>query len=174
MLVFTVGHGTRPADALLAVLRDAGVELLVDVRRYPSSRRHPQFGRAALADALDIRYEWWGEALGGRRNRSAGSRHTALREPAFAGYADHMDTADFRSAVDALLALRATPAIMCAETVWWHCHRMLIADALTMRGATAVHLLDVGQRQPHRLHRTVRRSDDGWPVYDVSDALPGL
>lgn len=156
------------------MLRNAGVELLVDVRRYPSSRRHPQFNREALADALAIRYEWWGETLGGRRSRSASSRHTALRNPAFAGYADHMDTAEFRSAVDALLALRTTPAIMCAETVWWHCHRMLIADALTMRGAAVVHLLDVGRRQPHRLHQTVRQGEDGWPVYDVSDALPGL
>src|SRR5918992_1187567 len=93
--VFTVGHGARPAEGLLAVLRDAGVELLVDVRRYPGSRRHPQYGRAALAGFLaeaGIEYEWWGEALGGRRERSPASRHTAQREAAFAGYADHMDT----------------------------------------------------------------------------------
>jgi uncharacterized protein (DUF488 family) len=175
--VVTVGHGARRADALLAVLRDAGVEVLVDVRRYPGSRRHPQFGRDALAGFLaeaGIEYEWWGETLGGRRRRSPDSRHTALREPAFVGYADHMDTAAFRTAVEALLDLPGRPAIMCAETVWWHCHRMLISDALTMRGATVTHLLDVGRRQPHHLHQTVRRGDDGWPVYDVSDVLPGL
>ena len=156
------------------MLRAAGVELLVDVRRYPSSRRHPQFNRAALAEALPFRYEWWGESLGGRRSRSAASRHPALRHPAFAGYADHMDTPEFRSAVEALLALRTTAAIMCAETAWWHCHRMLIADALTIRGGTVVHLLEVGRRQPHRLHPTVRPGEDGWPVYDVADPLPGL
>jgi uncharacterized protein (DUF488 family) len=122
---------------------------------------------------VGIGFEWWGEALGGRRSRVPGSRHTALRQAAFAGYADHMDTPEFRAAVDALLA-RTGVAVMCAETVWWHCHRMLVADALTMRGATVVHLLDVGRRQPHRPHPTVRRGDDGWPVYDVPDALPGL
>jgi uncharacterized protein (DUF488 family) len=172
--LFTVGHGARPVEALLAGLWDAGVAVVVDVRRFPGSRRHPQFGREVLAGSLapaGIEYEWWGEALGGRRSRSVASRHTALREAAFGGYADHMDTVAFRTAVDALLTLSA-PAIMCAETAWWHCHRMLLADALTIRGATVDHLLDVGRRQPHRLHRTVRRGEDGWPVYDVSDALP--
>jgi uncharacterized protein (DUF488 family) len=65
-------------------------------------------------------------------------------------------------------------AVMCAETLWWQCHRMLVADAVTMRGATVTHLLDVGSRQPHRLHATVREGTDGWPVYDVADTLPGL
>jgi uncharacterized protein (DUF488 family) len=205
--VLTVGHGAQPAEALLGALRQARVAVLVDVRRYPGSRRHPQFGREALAGALaaaGIRYEWHGEALGGRRSRSPGSRHTALRQPGFAGYADHMDTVQFRAAVDSLVARTAGPAadqvagpldgpaadqvagppadlagtgrmaIMCAETVWWHCHRMLIADALVMRGARVVHLLGAGRRQDHRLHPTARLGDDGWPVYDVSDALPGL
>jgi len=101
MEVFTVGHGARTAEAFLAVLRDAGVTTLADVRRFPGSRRHPQFGRAALAAALaeaGIGYEWQGEALGGRRSRRPGSRHTALRHAAFSGYADHMDTAEFRAA----------------------------------------------------------------------------
>jgi uncharacterized protein (DUF488 family) len=193
--VLTVGHGARPAEALLGALRQARVAVLVDVRRYPGSRRHPQFGREALAGALaaaGIRYEWHGEALGGRRPRSPGSRHTALRQVGFAGYADHMATVQFRAAVDSLVARTAGPAadqvgglpadlvgtgrmaIMCAETVWWHCHRMLIADALVVRGARVVHLLGAGRRQDHRLHPTARLGDDGWPVYDVSGALPGL
>jgi uncharacterized protein (DUF488 family) len=177
--VFTIGHGARPIEAFIAVLRQASVSVLVDVRRFPGSRRHPQFGRSALAEALaaaGIGYESQGEALGGRRSRGAGSRHTALRVAAFGGYADHMDTEEFRSAIDRLIAHADTErlAIMCAETVWWHCHRMLIADALTLRGATVVHLLDIGRREPHRLHPTLRRGDDGWPVYDVPDTLPGL
>ena len=175
--VFTIGHGARPIEAFLAVLAEASVTLLVDVRRFPGSRRHPQFGRDALAAALDqagIGYEWQGEALGGRRPRSAASRHTALRHPAFAGYADHMDTPEFRSAASALLTRPERLAVMCAETVWWHCHRMLLADALAMRGATVTHLLDVGQRQAYRPHPTVRRGPDGWPVYDVPDTIPGL
>ena len=186
--VFTVGHGARPVEAFLAVLGAASITVLVDIRRFPGSRRHPQFGREALAAALaraGIGYEWQGEALGGRRDRSPHTRHTALRVAAFAGYADHMDGPEFRTAVDALVrrAAAAAPsgagggerlAVMCAETAWWHCHRMLVADALVLRGARVVHLLDVGRRQLHRLHPTLRRGDDGWPVYDVADTLPGL
>ena len=178
--VWTVGHGARPVEALLAVLGEAGVEVLVDVRRFPGSRRHPQFGRDALSAAVaqaGLRYEWQGEALGGRRSRAAATRHTALRHPAFAGYADHMDSAEFRGAVEALVSRAGAGerlAVMCAETVWWHCHRMLIADALVLRGAAVTHLLDVGRRQEHRLHPTLRRGGDGWPVYDVAGTLPGL
>ena len=172
--MFTIGHGARPISSFLDVLGQAGVQTLVDIRRFPGSRRHPQFGRAALAAVLQeagIGYEWQGDDLGGRRSRAAGSRHTALRVAAFAGYADHMDTPSFRSAVDALVARPDAVAIMCAETVWWHCHRMLVADALVLRGAQVVHLLDVGRRQAHRLSPTVRRGADGWPVYDVPDTL---
>jgi uncharacterized protein (DUF488 family) len=177
--VYTIGHGARPIEAFVAILVDASIAQLVDVRRFPGSRRHPQFGRESLAATLagaGIGYEWQGETLGGRRSRAVTSRHPALREPAFAGYADHMDTVEFRGAISALVARagRELLALMCAETVWWHCHRMLLADALTMRGATVVHLLDVGRHQAHRLHPTVRSGPDDWPVYDVPDTLPGL
>lgn len=177
--IFTVGHGARPAEALLGVLREARIQVLLDIRRFPGSRRHPQFGREALADALaraGIGYEWWGETLGGRRSRSRSSRHTTLRAAAFGGYADHMDSPAFRAAVEALLARAPSErlAIMCAETVWWHCHRMLAADALVMRGATVIHQMEVGRREAHRLSPAARPDDDGWPVYDVPDALPGL
>jgi hypothetical protein len=103
------------------------------------------------------------------------SRHTALRDAAFAGYADHMDTAGFRTALRELAGRAAAEriAVMCAETLWWRCHRMPIADALAMRGVAVTHLLDVGRREPYRPHPTVRRGDDGWPVYDVPDTLPG-
>lgn len=183
--LWTVGHGARPLDAFVAVLASARIAVVVDVRRFPGSRRHPQFGREALAAGLAAAgtgYEWRGEALGGRRSRSPGSRspgsrHGALREAAFGRYADHMDTAGFRTGVDALLA-RARGgeklAVMCAETLWWRCHRRMIADALTLRGASVTHLLDVDRSEPHRLHPTARRGDDGWPVYDVPDTLPGM
>lgn len=164
-------------EEFLATLAQVTVTVLVDVRRFPGSRRHPRFGRDALAAALHhagIGYEWQGETLGGRRAASPRTRHTALRQAAFVGYADHMDTPAFRAAVDALVARAGTVAVMCAETLWWRCHRMLVADALTMRGAQVVHLLRPGERQPHRLHQTVRRGEDGWPVYDVRETLPGL
>jgi uncharacterized protein (DUF488 family) len=177
--VYTIGHGARPIDDFLNVLRWVSVRVVVDIRRFPGSRRHPQFGREALSAALaaaGIGYDWQGDALGGRRSALARSRHSALHSRAFAGYADHMDSAEFRRAVTALIERAAAerPAIMCAETVWWNCHRMLVADALTLRGAEVVHLLAVGRREVHRLHATVRRDADGWPLYDVPETLPGL
>ncbi|GGM46630.1 DUF488 family protein [Dactylosporangium sucinum] len=177
--ICTIGHGAREIGAFLAILTEAGVDTLVDVRRYPGSRRHPQFGRDELAGAVrgaGLRYTWEGETLGGRRHGQPGSRHTALRNAAFAAYADHMDTPAFRAAVDDLIdrARTGLPAILCAETLWWHCHRMLVADALVLRGVVVEHLLDVGSRQPHRLTEGVRRGADGWPVYDAQPTLPGL
>ena len=137
--VLTVGHGARSAEALLEVLRNASVTTLVDIRRFPGSRRHPQFGREVLAVSLPaggIRYEWQGEELGGRRSRGPSSRHTALIDAAFGGYADHMDTAAFRGAVQALVGRAEAGerlAVMCAETLWWRCHRSLVADAWSDR-----------------------------------------
>ena len=178
-MVFTVGHGTRSSEAFAGLLLDAEVSTLIDIRRFPGSRRHPQFGRDALAAALReerIGYEWQGDALGGRRSGRPDSRHTALRNRSFSGYADHMDSPEFRTAVDALIARADVerPSIMCAETLWWRCHRMLVADALVMRGATVIHLLERGERQPHRLTAAVRQGDDGWPVYDRQQTIPGL
>jgi uncharacterized protein (DUF488 family) len=177
-VVLTVGHGARSAEALLALLQRAGVTTLIDIRRFPGSRRHPQFGREALAASLHaagIRYEWQGEELGGRRDRHASSRHTALADPGFGSYAEHMDTPAFRGAVRALV-VRAEAgealAVMCAETLWWRCHRSLVADALVCRGVEVVHLLDLNRREAHRRRPTMRCDDDGWPVYDVPDTLP--
>jgi len=176
--LYTIGHGTRSLDELTAMLDQAGVQVLVDVRRYPGSRRHPHFGRDRLADELPLRaiaYEWEGEALGGRRTRSATSRHVAWRVAAFAAYADHMDTPAFRASLDDLiLAGQDRPiAVMCAETVWWRCHRRLIADALVLRGCRVTHLLTPGRGDPHKLHPNVRRDEEGWPVYDADPRAPG-
>jgi uncharacterized protein (DUF488 family) len=177
-VVLTVGHGARSAEEFLTVLQRAAVTTLIDIRRFPGSRRHPQFAHAALAASLSaggIRYEWQGEQLGGRRSRHAQSRHTALVDAAFGGYADHMDTPAFRDAVQALVGRAEAAerlAVMCAETLWWRCHRSLVADALVCRGVDVVHLIDVGRREPHRVRPTMRCADDGWPVYDVPDTLP--
>jgi uncharacterized protein (DUF488 family) len=156
------------------VLRTAGVGRLIDVRRYPGSRRHPHMSEEALRRSLPdlgVAYEWWGDDLGGRRKKRADgpTRHPAWRVDAFRNYADHTDTPQFRDAVVRLedTAAGAPLAVMCAETLWWRCHRRLIADALVVRGDDVVHLLDVHARQPHRLPPTLRVGDDGWPVYDV-------
>jgi uncharacterized protein (DUF488 family) len=178
-VIYTVGHGNRSVDELCSTLEGPGVGRLADVRRYPGSRRHPQFGASALDAALagrGVAYQWWGEELGGRR-RGAGSasRHPAWRDPGLRAFADHMDTMAFRQALGGLLDCAAAGppvAIMCAETLWWRCHRRLIADALVVRGAPVVHLLAQGRSQPHVLHPSLRVGDDGWPVYDVGADRP--
>lgn len=179
MTVATVGHGTLSHAALGEMLGEAGVTRLVDVRRYPASRRNPHLGADPLAAALTtigVTYEWWGDDLGGRRRPRRDSRHRGLTNEAFRGYADHMDTTSFRNALE-LLAAEASPAtaLMCAETLWWRCHRRLIADALVVRGIPVVHLLGRGRTENHRLHPAARRGADGWPVYDVgvTGELPG-
>jgi hypothetical protein len=120
-------------------------------------------------------YEWWGETLGGRRHALPPdrSRHPAWREAAFRGYADYMDTDEFRRAFTELLdGGRTTPtAVMCAETVWWRCHRRLLADAAVLRGVDVVHLGIGAEPRPHVLHPSVRADDDGWPVYDAGTQL---
>jgi uncharacterized protein (DUF488 family) len=173
--VFTIGHGTRPLDELTTVLHEAGIEVLVDVRRYPGSRRNPQFGRDELAAELPaggVAYEWWGEELGGRRKGSPDSPNTALRNAAFRAYADYMATAAFNDALDALLSRAETQsvAVMCAETLWWRCHRRLIADVATVRGYDVVHL-GAGKPQRHQLEPSARITDNGHLVYD-GGALP--
>jgi uncharacterized protein (DUF488 family) len=173
--VFTVGHGTRTTEELAALLHEVGVSLLVDVRRFPGSRRHPHFAREALEEtlpALGIGYDWRGEELGGRRSRrkDGTTRHPAWRNDAFAAYADFMDTAPFRAALERLeeeAAGGTELAVMCSETVWWRCHRRLIADALVMHGHEVVHLMGPGTSAPHPGNESARRGDDGYPVYDV-------
>jgi uncharacterized protein (DUF488 family) len=173
MRVFTVGHGNRSLDELVAMLREAGVVRLVDARRYPASRRHPHFARESLAKALPaagIAYDFRGDELGGRRQATAqSSRHPAWRDPSFRAYADYMDSPAFRAALARLEAdaTREPLAFMCAERLWWQCHRRLIADALALRGAEVVHLLAPAEQRPHVLHPDVRPGDDGWPVYDL-------
>ena len=151
--VFTLGHGARPADELVACLAVAGVETLVDVRRFPGSRRHPQFGRDALAGTLadaGIAYVHAPE-LGGRRSGEPGEeRFMCIRVHAFRSYAARMGTEAWQEALAAALAAER-PCLMCAETLWWRCHRRLIAELLTARGRDVRHLIRPGEAQPHRL-----------------------
>jgi len=173
--ILTVGHGTRPIEAFLGLLTHAGVRRLVDVRTAPGSRRNPQFGKDALAASLEVAgigYVWRKD-LGGFRKPLPGTRHTALSARPFQGYADHMDTEEFRAALAWLIATsRDTPtAIMCAETLWWRCHRRMISDALVAAGCCVVHLVDDPEGTPHELSPAAR-IEDGRPVYDVG-ASPG-
>ncbi len=156
-IVWTIGHGTRTTDELASLLVAARVATLIDVRRYPLGRRQPHLARERLALDLPERgvgYEWWGEALGGRR-LEAGVKppHTGWRTPAFAAYSAYMATPEFRTAITALeVRARAgeTLALMCAETVWWRCHRRLIAEALVLDGLEVEHIIDRVPGRPHR------------------------
>ncbi len=162
--VYTVGHSTRSADELIELLSELGVRQLADVRRFPSSRRNPQHNRAALERTLaghGIGYTWLGESLGGRRKASLPleeSPNRAWRVPAFRSYADAMQSPEFIAGVEALEALaRAQPtAFMCAERLWWQCHRRLLADLFVVRGWVVEHLLDLGRNEPHALSEWAR------------------
>ena len=151
--IWTVGHSTRSGDEFIEILRGHGIEVLVDVRTYPGSRRYPQFNRAALAESLaavGIRYVHE-PRLGGRRRARPDSHNTAWRNAQFRGYADHMETEEFKNGVRELLELAASArvAVMCAEAVWWRCHRSLIADHLKARGVEVLHILGANKVEPH-------------------------
>jgi uncharacterized protein (DUF488 family) len=174
--LLTLGHGTASQAELLGLLEGAGVERLVDVRAHPGSRRHPHVAREAMAGWLaraGVAYRWEPE-LGGCRRPAPGSVNHALRDPAFRGYADHMRTPAFWSALDRLLAeAAAAPTVaMCSETLWWRCHRRLLADAAVLvRGAEVLHLDHRGRLEPHRPTDGVRRDGD-LLAYDLGSTPP--
>jgi uncharacterized protein (DUF488 family) len=167
--VFTVGHSTRPIEDLLALLAEHGVRTLVDVRRFPGSRRHPQYSRDALAASLaaaGVQYVHE-PGLGGRRAARPDSPHTAWRVEAFRGYADYMETPEFQAALERLIqrAEVETVAILCAEAVPWRCHRRLISDALVARGVQVMHIMGPGRADPHELDPNARLLPGGRLLY---------
>ena len=175
MRIWSVGHGTRPVEDLIAVLRETGVDSLADIRSVPGSRRHPQFGQAPLKTSLaaaGIDYVHL-RGLGGRRDALANSPHTSLKVDAFRGYADHMASEEFqrdRGLLEAR-AKRSPTAFMCAETKWEECHRRMLADVLTVRGWDVTHLLGPGKSEPHRLWDAGRIVDGGL-IYDIDPPQP--
>jgi uncharacterized protein (DUF488 family) len=170
MEICSVGHGARPLEEFIATLGAAEIHTLADVRSQPGSRRHPQFGAESLRAALgEIRTAYVHlPELGGRRDPRPDSPHRALRVAAFRGYADHMDTEEFARGCERLTSLagESRTAFMCAETLWWRCHRRLIADRLTVDGWTVTHLLAPGKSERHVLWDAARTLD-GHLVYDV-------
>lgn len=152
---FTIGHSTHPLDDFVALLRGAGIEGVADVRRWPRYRRHPQFDDDALAVELGVRglaYDHLPQ-LGGRRAPRPGSPNDGWEQEAFRGYADHMASGEFAAGIEALerLAAARRTAVMCAEALWWRCHRRLVADALVVRGWAVVHVGPDGRATPHEL-----------------------
>jgi uncharacterized protein (DUF488 family) len=164
--VWTIGHSTRPIEEFLSLLTGSGIEAIADVRGFPGSRRHPQYGKEALAATLaahEVGYRWL-PSLGGRRKPSSDSSNTGWRNPSFRGYADYMSGPEFAEGLWQLLEMSAQSrtAIMCSEAVWWRCHRSLIADALCVRGIEVVHILDAKHSVRHPM--TSPRTRDWRPA----------
>lgn len=169
-VIYTCGHSDRSAEAFIALLAQASVKILIDVRAHPVSRRHPQFERAALSGALaaaGIEYIWLGRELGGRRRTALQSPHIGLAAEGFRGYADHMGAALFQDGMQRLRALAkdARVAVMCAERRPEHCHRSFIADWLVLQGDEVVHLIEPGVRAAHGLS-PLARIENGRLIYD--------
>lgn len=176
--LYTIGHSNRPLDAFLALAEAHTIRAIADVRAFPASRRWPHFNREPLENALranGIEYEWL-PGLGGRRHQGrADSPHTAWTVAAFRNYADYADTDEFSDALQQLLALAAQrpTAFMCAEALYWQCHRRLIADQLVLRGHRVLHIQTAGRAVEHRLP-DFARIVDGTLIYDGGTQLEML
>jgi uncharacterized protein (DUF488 family) len=170
-VIYTIGHSTHSLEAFLSLLRTHGVTHLADVRSFPMSRRHPHFNSAPLAEALSrkgLHYRHM-RALGGFRKPRPASANTAWRHPAFRGFADYMETDEFDQALSDLCswAEEAPTAVMCAEALWWKCHRRLISDALEAQGVAVWHIDATGTRKRHELSEFAR-------IHEAKVSYPGL
>jgi uncharacterized protein (DUF488 family) len=168
-VLYTIGHSTRTIDDLIAALRAHHIQTLVDIRAFPMSRRLPQFNRESLDKTLPeagIRYLWM-KALGGYRKKAVDeSPNIALRNQSFRNYADYMLTAEFERGIAELVALaeHSRTAYMCAERVYFRCHRMLVSDWLVAHGHDVLHIDDTGPVKEHRMTAEARMMD-GRMIY---------
>jgi len=152
-IIWTVGHSTRSAEEFSETLLAHQMEVLVDVRSFPGSRRYPHFNKPELSrllDSIGLLYLHC-PALGGRRRPSPDSKNTAWKNSSFRAYADHMEGEEFQKGIEVLLELSETKrtAVMCAEALWWRCHRSLIADFLKAKGIEVIHILDARKTESH-------------------------
>jgi len=151
--IWTIGHSTRTLEEFFDLLAEYRIEAIADVRRFPGSRRYPHFASEALAQSLPahgIAYQWIPK-LGGRRKVQPDSPNTAWRNAAFQGYADYTATAEFANGLAELLKLAASKhtAMMCAEVLWWRCHRSIVSDVLKLRGIEVIHIIDATHTTVH-------------------------
>jgi uncharacterized protein (DUF488 family) len=151
--LWTIGHSTLSIEGFIDRLRSFDIEVLADVRSFPGSRRYPHFNQESLSSSLpevQIRYQHFRE-LGGRRRARPDSLNVAWRNESFRGYADYMETAEFREGILRLLAIggKQRVAIMCSEAVWWRCHRSMISDYLKVKGIDVRHIMGEGKSEPH-------------------------
>jgi uncharacterized protein (DUF488 family) len=167
--IWTIGHSTRPFDVFVGLLHHYSIQLLVDVRSFPGSRKYPQFNKEALELAIPengIEYIHMKE-LGGRRKVDPNSKNTAWRHEAFRGYADYMETEAFQKGIEELeaLASKKATAYMCSEAVWWRCHRSMISDILKLRGWRVLHIMSETKAEEHP-YTGPARIVDGQLRYD--------
>jgi len=176
MRIWTIGHSTRSIDTFISLLKANGITVLADVRTWPGSKRYPQFNKEKLSQSLGkagIRYEHFPE-LGGRRKAKPDSKNTAWRNESFRGYADYMETEEFDKGVKRLLDLAAAAGptvIMCAEAVWWRCHRSLISDYLKAFDIEVTHIFDENKTEPHP-YTSAARIANGKLSYAAENTLP--
>jgi len=168
--IYTIGHSTHPIDEFIAMLQSFSITLVADIRNYPGSRRYPQFNQDALENSLTqerIGYIHLKE-LGGRRKPVPDSVNTNWRNEAFRGYADYMQTEEFRHAIATLesIASKDCVAYMCSEAVWWSCHRALVSDYLKVKGWNVMHIMGIGKSQQHP-YTSAARIVDGKLRYDT-------
>lgn len=163
LTVWTIGHSTHTIDEFTSLLEQSSIEVVADVRRFPGSRRLPQYQSDALASSLDARgigYVWLA-SLGGRRRGDPSSANTAWRHPAFRAYADHIESEEFAEGLFELLMVAngARTAIMCAEVLWWRCHRRLISDVLVSLGIRVEHIMGDSKVEQHKIAPPARLAD---------------
>lgn len=172
LIVWTIGHSTLTAAEFVEHLTENCIQVIADVRRFPGSRKYPQFNQDELKEVLGaagIQYLYFPE-LGGRRRPQAGSRNTAWRNPSFQGYADYMETEAFGSGIGRLLetARKCRTALLCSEAVWWRCHRSMIADRLKAGGIEVLHIVGDAAPKPHP-YTSVARVRNGKLTYAVQN-----
>jgi uncharacterized protein (DUF488 family) len=175
--IYTIGHSNRSAEQLLSLLTEFEIKTLADIRRFSSSRKNPHFNLEPLRQLLEgngVNYEWF-EELGGRRRRraTAGSPNALLRSPGFRNYADYMMTDEFRAGIRPLLdiARARRTAVMCAELLYWRCHRMLFSDYLFANGWAVLHILDHGQVRRHELLKGALVRPDKSVIYPPANEI---
>jgi len=180
--IYTIGHSNLSFEQFISLLKEHKIDLVIDIRRYPSSRKFPHFNRPVMSELLaaeNIRYLWL-ESLGGRRHSVKQEKpvNLGLKIMGFRNYVDYMATGEFHRAVDELLseAAKARTAIMCAEKLYWKCHRRLLSDYLTARHVKVVHMLDPGKTSEHKLSQDVVITETGitYPLQETDDIQRSL
>ena len=151
--IWTIGHSTRSFEEFLDMLHSFSIELIADIRSYPGSRKFPQFNKEALEVSIprnNIQYVHL-KSLGGRRKANPDSKNTGWRHAAFRGYADYMETNNFKDGIMDLTnrALKQRTAYMCSEALWWRCHRSMVSDYLKLQGWDVMHIMGIGKAEQH-------------------------